>query len=817
MYTSTSPSQSISLNNSSSFTYMVGSIPGGHSKISVAGCITFGGVPGTSNLMDMVRINGANGGYAVLQLRSGNCINIETDGNGTQHSGCITPSGTSPTYWCTMLVDPTNSIAKLRCYQPVAPYAQVGSEVSVVMKSSSVYGSVAGIYLGNAEAGTAAGTSNVFENLIFDLTNASFPLGVGTGTQSSPWAGIIAPSRAIDWSQAGVVGGIPNRTTICATLNPGATNAQVQAAAQSCPAGGVVSLSAGSYSMAGLDLTGVNNVTVRGAGGDQTTIVLTGTSGCNLSTGTGICIGSSDNNWKGGPSNQANFTGPYSQGTTTINLSSVTNLRVGNPLILDQLDDDANGCDTGGIMVSMATTTCSGAVAPGIAGPFSLEGNFGGPQRTTGGSRQQGQIVTVVGCGTTTPGAACTSTTVTISPGLYMPNWRASQSPQAWWATNPVTGVGIENLTLDGTAVNSGTGIQFKNASNSWVKGVRIIDTNRAHIQKEYANHITTADNYEFLTQNTQTQSYGDECYFASDDLVINNIFHAVAGPVLLNGACMGDVIAYNFAINEYYTVSAGWNETASSVHTAGVALALYEGNVWNQVESDVFHGTHHFVTQFRNYEPEDQPACFASGSSYATATYAPCNNNLTMRTMAFSRFYNFVGNVLGTAGVQSGYASGNPAIWTIGVGNSNGTVTVPSDPNVGTTLMRWGNYDTFNGAATFSSAEVPSAISGAQAPFSNPVPTSQALPASFFLSSKPSWWTAGKPWPAIGPDVTGGNVSGVGGHVYTIPAQDCYLNTMGGPVNGTGPALTFNASKCYQGSSATLPAPPTGLNAVVH
>ncbi len=152
------------------------------------------------------------------------------------------------------------------------------------MKSSSVYGSVAGIYLGNAEAGTAAGTSNVFENLIFDLTNASFPLGVGTGTQSSPWAGIIAPSRAIDWSQAGVVGGIPNRTTICATLNPGATNAQVQAAAQSCPAGGVVSLSAGSYSMAGLDLTGVNNVTVRGAGGDQTTIVLTGTSGCNLST-----------------------------------------------------------------------------------------------------------------------------------------------------------------------------------------------------------------------------------------------------------------------------------------------------------------------------------------------------------------------------------------------------------------------------------------------------------------------------------------------------------------------------------------------------
>jgi hypothetical protein len=989
-YLPTSASQAISLNNSSSFTYMVGSIPS-QSKISVAGCITFGGVPNTTNLMDMVRINGAKGGYAVLQLRSGNCINIETDGNGTQHSGCITPSGNQPTYWCTMLVDPTTSIAKARCYLPVSPFTQIGSEISVVMKSSSVYGNVTGIYMGNAEAGTASGTLNVFENMIFDLTNAAFPLGVGTlsnsqqapaitsagsssGTVSSAfsyqitasnsptsfnatglpagltvntsnglisgtptavgsfsvtisatnasgtgsatlaltinasqqaapvitsagsasgtmgsalsyqitasnnptsfsatglpagltvntsnglisgtpaaagstnaaisatnaggtgtatltltisssggggstnWSGIISPARATDWSQAGVVGGIPNRTTVCATLNAGATNAQIRSAAQSCPAGGVVFLSAGSYSMGGLDLTGVNNVTVRGAGADQTTIVLTGTTGCNLSTGTGICVGSSDNNWKGGPSNQANFSGPYAQGTTTITLSAVTNLRVGNPLILDQLDDDVNGCDTGGIMVSMATTTCT-PTAPGISGPFSLEGNFGGPQRTAGGSRQQGQIVTVIGCGTTTPGAACTSTSVTISPGLYMPNWRASQAPQAWWATSPVTGVGIENLTLDGTAVNSGTGIQFKNASNSWVKGVRIIDTNRAHIQKEYANHITTADNYEFLTQNTQTQSYGDECYFGSNNLVINNIFHAVAGPVLLNGACMGDVIAYNFAINEYYTVSAGWNETASSIHTAGVALALYEGNVWNQVESDVFHGTHHFITKFRNYEQETQPACYSGGSSYATATYAPCNNNLSMRTMAFSRFYNFIGNVLGTTGVQHGYESGNPAIYTIGVGNSNGTVTVPGDPNVATTLMRWGNYDTFNAAVTFSSAEVPSALTGVQAPFSNPVPTSQLLPASFFLNARPSWWPAGKPWPAIGPDVTGGNVSGVSGHAYTIPAQDCY-NSIGGLVNGSGPVLTFNASKCYPSSTATLPAPPTGLQAIVH
>jgi len=73
-------------------------------------------------------------------------------------------------------------------------------------------------------------------------------------------------------------------------------------------------------------------------------------------------------------------------------------------------------------------------------------------------------------------------------------------------------------------------------------------------------------------------------------------------------------------------------------------------------------------------------------------------------------------------------------------------------------------------------------------------------------------------PWPGIGPDVTGGNVANVGGHVYLTPAANCYLNILGGLTNGTTGALTFNANNCY-GSSAQSngPVPPTGLNAVIH
>src|ERR1700704_3348003 len=32
---------------------------------------------------------------------------------------------------------------------------------------------------------------------------------------------IVDASRSVDWRSVGVAGGIPNRTTICATLNPG--------------------------------------------------------------------------------------------------------------------------------------------------------------------------------------------------------------------------------------------------------------------------------------------------------------------------------------------------------------------------------------------------------------------------------------------------------------------------------------------------------------------------------------------------------------------------------------------------------------------
>ncbi len=89
--------------------------------------------------------------------------------------------------------------------------------------------------------------------------------------QAQPWAELLSPPRTTDWSSPGVAGGIPKRTTLCATLNPGASVSQINSAIAACPSGQVVFLSAGTYTLSsGITFDGKSNVTLRGAGADQT-------------------------------------------------------------------------------------------------------------------------------------------------------------------------------------------------------------------------------------------------------------------------------------------------------------------------------------------------------------------------------------------------------------------------------------------------------------------------------------------------------------------------------------------------------------------
>ncbi len=635
-----------------------------------------------------------------------------------------------------------------------------------------------------------------------------------------PWSGILSPSRAVDWTGAGA-GSIPNRTTICSTVNPGDSLATLNADIAACPANQVVYMNAGSYSFPGqIYFNNVNNVTLRGAGPDQTFINFTAQGGC---TGlhADVCIVSGDTgDYAGTPSNVATWTGGYSQGDTTITIGSVTtgsisNLQVGSLIILDQQDD---ATDTGNFLSSGSS---------GANGDFSQQGKVAGRS-----GRGQNQLVTVTSISGSGPW------TIGISPGLYAPNWRSGQNPNIWWANGlPATGIGIENLSLNHAGSNGsgvyGMGIQFVNATHSWVSNVRSLNDSNGvsqHMETFQSSHITFQNDYIYGS-NPASEGYGFACDFSSaDNLVINNVSNHVAAPLITQG-CVGTVFAYNYAVDDYF--GPGSWQGQDSHHSVGDEYNLYEGNQTLGLSADDIHGTSDMLTFFRNYYKGKDPA---------TANGVKTESTIPIYLMAYNRYYNVVGNVLGTSGYHQTYQVQNQSqtdcasntwatIYSFGYSNQNQIAFTPScigasfsvynDSLVHSTIMRFENYDVVTGASrACTGPSTPSsfctedeigdtapAYPGLSSPSSN-------LPASFFLTSRPSWW-GNSPWPAVGPDISGGNIANVGGHANLIPAAACYLNVMAGKTDGTSGALTFNANNCYSASTVT-PGAPINLTGTV-
>jgi hypothetical protein len=486
-------------------------------------------------------------------------------------------------------------------------------------------------------------------------------------------------------------------------------------------------------------------------------------------------------NWTEGATHTALWTNGYAKGATQITLNSTAALSVGSAIILDQENDAA---DTGGVYVCDADNTCATdtSASPNPSSPGRFVPGAGVPPAPSDPSlhRNQLQIAEVT---------AINGLQVTISPGLHMPNWRASQNPGAWWASTQATLNGIEDLAIDNTLVsNQVAGIIFFNAYRGWVRNVKSIKANRAHVMLELSARIEVRDCYFYETQNHASESYGIETFMSYDDLVINNIFEHVTTPIL-EGNSSGSVFAYNFAIYMDYSLNPDWMMPSAFAHDAGTGMNLHESNEFTGYIQDNIHGSHNFGTVFRNR---------FVGWEEKVGTPPP-NNYKTLQTnpivlMAHSRYANLVGNILGTWNYHTVYedssvtgenSSPDESIYLLGYAAAQGgsNANMPYDIKVASTLLRWGNFDHATSQIHWDPAEIPPG---------NAVPANQSLPPSFFLSSSPSWWGT-MPWPAIGPDVNGGPED-VSGHVYKIPAHVCYDAT---PRDGTGSPI-FNANNCY-------------------
>jgi len=671
---------------------------------------------------------------------------------------------------------------------------------------------------------------------------------ISLSANAQSWSTFLNNSRAIDWTKAGFT--IPAYSTNCAiqpllTANSSsaavANTASIQAASASCDAThNVVNIPAGTYYIAGINFDHGFQV-IRGAGANSTKLIATSFPPGNCAgEGSAICMlapnwtyGGSSNVQPSSGSNQCSWSAGYAQGTTSITLSNCGGTPPnGQTIILDQANDTA---DTNGIY--MCDGGSSNCTAEGTR-------NQGG--RVVGGNAYSQQQVTKI-TGVTPLGAG--SYTVTISPGVYFTNIRAAKSPGAWWP-GFVQNEGLENLSLDSSSISGASGLVMFSCYQCWAKGVTFFNNARSAVMFYQTANSVVRDSYFYGAQSHASTSYNIEVSNSSANLIENNIMQQPTTTMIFSYSSAGNVVDYNFTVRNLFA-DGTWTWGIAASHGTGNNLNLFEGNDAYWIDGDNQSGPGTQATNYRNL--------------YSGYEVGMPNASTPAIVSALDRDWNFVGNVLGTPGYHTtyqGYATSTTSfsgastiyrsIYNLGAGGTGGACSLNApqstlcDPLTVSSLMRWGNYDVVNGATQWNSTEAsPAANTYINANFSSSYfgSLSHSLPASLHFTSTPAWWPSGKAWPPIGPDVTAGNVGICSGgtyagwqatsssqctggtltpswasHAVSIPAMDCYLGTMGGPPDGSGNVLSFNASKCYTstGTSGSSTASPSGLVATV-
>jgi hypothetical protein len=623
-------------------------------------------------------------------------------------------------------------------------------------------------------------------------------LVIPAALRAQAWSGLLDPARGIDWTTAGVVGGIPNRTTICSSLTPSATLAQINSALAACPSGQVVFLAAGTYNITGT-INVPSNVTLRGAGTLKTILNTTGGGGASA-----IQMGS------GGPNYNSPASATISSGTTTgstsMTVSSASGISVGTLLAVSEINDP-----TYVTIVTPAQGTCT-----------FCDGT------SDGGVRARGQIVQVT---------SVSGTTIKFTPALYSNYGIApGTGPALVYPFAPsVQNAGVELLQVYANNTGYGQTWGMTACANCWIKGVFDNYTDGDHASIYWSYHVEIRDSYfsnAYLHGPGTYDSDIDIGFKTSASLLENNIFERLHVGNFTRWGAAGNVIAYNYELGNFDASATSVQMSVFDDHGAHPQFNLYEGNVGSEMTKDSFWGSSSNTVIFRNHfrgtdtlaSPLTTGRNVVNWSSTQLATQQVESEQLSWPHTNISN----IGNVLGSADAIK--AAGGTK-YNTGLPPFTSTI-IPSAPRnySGEYYAVSIGYDTGadtngNTVASFLSGLWVSRATGSFFQHGNFDIASnsiiwngtktQTLPSSFYRNSRPSWFGS-TPWPPIGPDVTGGNVDAttLQGHVYEIPAERCYTNTTR---DATGLKL-FDPIVCYVGStSSSAPAAPTGLTVTVH
>lgn len=607
--------------------------------------------------------------------------------------------------------------------------------------------------------------------LILCVSNRAMPAGDGAkpgearlidepAPANSSLAGFLPSDRATLWNPGlRGVGGIPERETICATLSPlggGADDtARVQTAINRCPAGQVVQLEAGVFSIKGQNSVLLSKgITLRGAGAGRTTLEKPdgakpfpqrpGDSNAPLivvGPSRFVSVGASTNLMKDAV-----------KGAYTITVESTAGLFPGQIVLLDEASGagwQPDPIGSGLIWASPDLRVIWKKHKPPIQNVDDFKpdvypdtsGSAGGWfSRLDRPTCEVKQIASVSGFN------------ITFTTPVHI-SYRISHFAQLSRYDAPhVMKAGVEDLTLVG---GTGGNLIFAWAALSWARNVEstksigdafsFISSFRIELREFYAHDAAWAQP-------------GGGGYLISlscgtaEALIENGISVRANKVIVARSAGAGSVVGYNYMDMSYINYNGAWIETGiNASHMVGSHHVLFEGNFSHNAESDNTHGNSIYITFFRNYlrgirAPFDNQA----GGKIDDAKQSGNAPKHAAGLTAYSYWMSFVGNVLGVPGQMADWVyetrfGGGPGIWMLGWDQK-------TDANVAATAIRHGNYDYLTNSVKW-----------------DPSIPAQALPNSLYLTKRPAFFDAGRgySWPWVVPlDET---------KVHVLPAKARY------------------------------------------
>ena len=683
-------------------------------------------------------------------------------------------------------------------------------------------------------------------------TGSTGTTGTTGASGSDPTSGVL-PSyddAYANWKNAGLqsVGGIPNRTTVCATVNPkggGADDlANIQSAINNCPAGEVVQLGAGTFTISMSEYINLDRgITLRGSGTCTNssspycpTVInvhdglLAWTGGqCGTSTSSeeacatnpaiqvepAAMVNLFDYGWSScGHQTVAStscgavaLAADAAQGQTTIQVSKTSSFSVGMWVLIDEASgagwrNDPVGPNLyGQVWASSDWLSNSGSPATGRvqwakyangSGDFAsgqypyTAGSAGCWQSFCDRATAEIHLVKSIGSGPC-PGTNCTLTfddpltiafreTNSHNAYVYFP------AEQNGTPLSLLQYAGVENLTIERP---TGGGVNFLMCAYCWTKNVEVVGWGSGGVNFNYS--VRSQMDTTFINHCGNSVNNGAEYPIGVNDAateiyVVNSITRE-CGKGMVAKTAAGSVVAYSYMDDTMYDSDSGigdyWLDMGvNGSHYAGTHEMLFEGNWGDNLDNDDTHGNQVYLTYFRNWgtalrTPFTDPSLGqtvndASGIGYACGTTGPSGCRLNppaplhaVGPMMHDYWFAYVGNVLGTSGVTTapngwsynGNLSTNKQIWMVGW-NSDAANVAKTDPDltagVGPFLFRHGNYDYVDGKIADWTPGY-----------------SETLPNSFYLSSKPSFFSAGATctysWPWVTP--TGSTpIQGAGG-----------------------------------------------------